>query len=103
MPRTAELSTSPFLSSMAAGRPVVQCFAVQAAAEPGALPRVLELFAKRGLVPLRLVTQLGGPASRELSIDLQISGLSPATASHVARCLAELEDVRRVLTAEKAA
>ena len=27
------------------------CFSVQARAEPGVMPRVLELFAKRGLVP----------------------------------------------------
>ena len=31
--------------------PVIACFSVQAHADPGVMPRVLELFAKRGLVP----------------------------------------------------
>ena len=31
--------------------PLAFCFSVHAAAEPGVMPRVLELFAKRGLVP----------------------------------------------------
>ena len=37
----------------AAVEPCVFCFSVVASAEPGALPRVLEFFAKRNLVPLR--------------------------------------------------
>ena len=31
--------------------PATACFSVHARAEPGVMPRVLELFAKRGLVP----------------------------------------------------
>ena len=52
----------------------VACFSIQAEAEAGILPRVLEIFAKRGLVPRRWVSDVTGPGSRELSIDV----MSPA-------------------------
>ena len=51
------------------------------------MSRVLELFAKRNLVPSRWVSDVIGPAGRELSIDLQVRGLSGETAHYVARCL----------------
>ena len=35
------------------------CFSVVARAEPGVLPRVIELFAKRGLVPTRCHARVG--------------------------------------------
>ena len=38
----------------------VHCFAVAADPSPGLLPRVLELIAKRGLVPLRVHATLEG-------------------------------------------
>jgi hypothetical protein len=59
------------------------CFSIQAAAEPGVMPRVLELFAKRNLVPERWVSGVHGPTERsmgdrktELLIDLQVTVLS---------------------------
>ena len=83
--------------------PSVLCFSVVAAADPGVMPRVLEFFAKRGLVPARWVSQLTGPGERELSIDIQVKDLSPEAGRHIARCLDQLHDVRLVLTSEKAA
>ena len=80
------------------------CFSVVAAAEPGAMPRVLEFFAKRGLVPSRWVSQMTGKAAEgELSIDIQVDGLAPQIAQQIAQSLRELHDVRLVLTSEKAA
>ena len=38
------------------------CFSVAAAAEPGVMPRVLELFAKRGLVPTHWCSRVSGRA-----------------------------------------
>ena len=38
------------------GSAATVCFSIQAAAEPGVMPRVLELFAKRNLVPERWVS-----------------------------------------------
>ncbi len=77
------------------------CFAVQARAEPGVMPRVLELFAKRGLVPSQWHATLAGPARDELHIDIQVEGMARALAEYVARCLRQLADVDVVLISEK--
>lgn len=79
----------------------VFCFSVAAEAEPGVMPRVLELFAKRNLVPTRWVSDVCGPGGRELSIDLQVEGLTPELTDYIARCLRQVWGVRTVLTSEK--
>ncbi len=79
----------------------VFCFSVLAEAEPGVMPRVLELFAKRGLVPRRWVSDVSGPGGRDLSIDVQIAGVDPETHAYMARCLRQIWGVHRVLTSEK--
>lgn len=66
------------------------CF--EADAEPGVLPRALELIAKRGLVPARVFAQADAEA---LNVEIEVEGLEPATAEHVGRCLAEIVGVRR--------
>jgi acetolactate synthase small subunit len=78
----------------------MDCFSVAAAAEAGALPRILEAFAQRGLVPARVhaVHDAG-----ELVVDLQASGLDAAGAELVAAKLRALIDVRAVLTYSKGA
>ncbi len=81
----------------------VFCFSVLAEAEPGVMPRVLELFAKRGLVPRRWVSDVSGPGGRDLSIDVQVAGVDPETHAYMARCLRQIWGVHRVLTSEKAA
>jgi len=101
---------SPRLPSARALRPArtvaprTFCFSIQAAAEPGVMPRVLELFAKRSLVPERWVSGVHGPLERgaELMIDLQVVGLTAEDSDYLARCLAQITDVRSVLTSEKA-
>jgi hypothetical protein len=65
------------------------------------MPRVLELFAKRNLVPDRWHSDRVGPGGRELAIDLQVQGLSPDLTDYIARCLRQLHDVQTVLTSEK--
>jgi acetolactate synthase regulatory subunit len=79
---------------------VTACFAVRAAADPGTLPRVLELFAKRGLVPSSVQARLTGDAEPALSVDLQVAGLEPAMVEIVAEALRQIWVVERVLTAE---
>jgi len=79
----------------------VFCFSVQAEAEPGIMPRVLELFAKRNLVPMRWVSDVSGPGGRDLSIDVQAEGLSPELSAYIARCLRQIHGVSAVLTSEK--
>ena len=81
--------------------PPVFCYSIQADAEPGILPRVLALFAKRNLVPRRLVSDLGGSEGRDLWIDLQVAGLSPDRINHIARCLRQIPGVTVVLTSRK--
>ena len=87
----------------------VACFAIHAQAAPGVMPRVLELFAKRNLVPERWVSGVHGPADgdlpgrrSELMIDLQVAGLTRQDMDYLARCLAQITDVRSVLTSQKA-
>ena len=67
------------------------CF--EADAEPGVLPRALELLAKRGLVPARVFAQA---ADDLLSVEIEVEGLSPDTAEHVGSCLGEIVGVRAV-------
>jgi len=50
------------------------CF--EADTEPGVLPRALELFAKRGLVPNRVFAQTADDA---LSVEIEVEGVSVRT------------------------
>lgn len=76
----------------------VYCFSILAEAEPGVMPRVLELFAKRGLTPTRWHSDLSGP---NLSIDIQMDGLDVATGDYIARCLRQVFQIEAVLTSQK--
>ena len=84
-----------------AAEPATFCFSVQAAATPGVMPRVMEFFAKRGLVPHRWISQVTGPGGRELTLDIQVAGLNADTGAYIARCIEGLCDVERVLTTQK--
>jgi acetolactate synthase small subunit len=77
------------------------CFAVHARAEPGVMPRVLELFAKRGLVPSSWHSRTGGAREEELTIDIQMSGLDGHLAEVIASQLHQIVAVDVVLTAQK--
>lgn len=77
------------------------CFSIQALAEPSIMPRVLELFAKRGLIPSRWHSDLGGRRRDELTIDLQVEGLSLAQRDHAAASLRGMVSVTSVLVSEK--
>ncbi len=79
----------------------VACFSIQAEAGPEVMPRVLELFAKRGLVPRRWVSDVAGPGRGELTIDVQVAGLAPETQGYIARCLRQIWGVGAVLTSER--
>ena len=75
----------------------VHCFAVAADPSPGLLPRVLDLIAKRGLVPVRVHAALEGtprtPGAEVMTVDVHVTGLDADTAAHVARCLTQLVGV----------
>ena len=80
----------------------IACFSVQAEAEPSVMPRVLEQFAKRNIVPLQWHSSLGrGAQGRELYIDVQVEAMEPDLAQRIAENLRQLVHVQLVLTAEK--
>jgi hypothetical protein len=77
--------------------PLCVCFSVQARAEPGVMPRVVELFAKRGLVPQKWHSTASGEA---LIIDVQMGGLDRDLCGYIARCMRQITGVEIVLTSE---
>jgi hypothetical protein len=79
------------------------CFAIRAIVAPGILPRVLELFAKRNLVPTKWHSAVIGAAQDELQIDLQMEGIDTELAGYIARCLRQIYGVDSVLTSAKIA
>jgi hypothetical protein len=81
---------SPTASALRPETDPTACFSVHAAAEPGVMPRIVELFAKRGLVPTSWVSRVNG---RELTIDLQARGLDAHAAQYIARCLRQIVSV----------
>jgi hypothetical protein len=88
MPRSQSMSA--VLALKRNSSTVRYCF--EADAEPGVLPRALELLAKRGLVPARVFAQADAD---QLSVEIEVEGLAADTAEHVGRCLAEIVGVRQ--------
>jgi hypothetical protein len=79
------------------------CFAVRAAAAPGMMSRVLELFAKRNLVPTKWHSAVIGPSGEDLQVDIQMEGIDVELAGYIARCLRQIYGVDSVLTSTKTA
>jgi acetolactate synthase small subunit len=73
-------------------------FSIHARAEPGVMPRVLELFAKRGLVPSFWHSAVSGNDQRHLTIEIRISGLCHDLTEYIAACLRQIVSVETVLT-----
>jgi acetolactate synthase small subunit len=81
--------------------PATACFSVYARAEPGVMPRVLELFAKRGLVPSLWQSSTSGNDRLQLTIDIHMRGLARETVDYIAACLRQIAFVEAVATSEK--
>lgn len=94
MPSSAS-PAAPAVADAALPSPLAASFLLQARAEPGVMPRVLELFAKRGLVPQKWHSAAAGPA---LTIEVQIGGLGDEVADYIARCMRQVVGVETVLT-----
>ena len=60
------------------------CFSVTAQAEPGVLPRIVELFAKRGLTLTHLRANRDG---RMLGVEVRMAGMDPDLAVYIGQCL----------------
>lgn len=81
-------------SSQDADPSATTCFSVSGAPSPGLMPRILELFAKRGLVPDAFH---GRVADGRLSVEIRAAGMDEATAAYIGRCLRQIHLVERVL------
>ena len=81
--------------------PVVACFSITAVADPSVMPRVLELFAKRGLIPSRWHSDLSGRRRDELLIDLQVEGLDRDKADLIGHAMRQIVPVLSVLISRK--
>lgn len=77
------------------------CFSLAARSSPGLMPRVLELFAKRDLVPSAFVARTEGVDGGEVSIDVQMEGMDHELADYVARCMRQIVGVDVVLVSQK--
>jgi acetolactate synthase regulatory subunit len=81
--------------------PATACFSVHASAEPGVMPRVLELFAKRGLVPSFWQSSTSGSDRSLLTIDIRMRGLASDTMDYMAACLRQIASVEAVVTSQR--
>jgi acetolactate synthase small subunit len=81
--------------------PATACFSVHARAEPGVMPRVLELFAKRGLVPCFSQSSTLGADQSWLTIDIQMRGLDREAMDYIAACLRQIICVEVVSAAQR--
>ncbi len=89
------MSTSTSNSRNPSARPEpVAAFSVTAQSSPGVMPRVLDLFAKRGLVPTHWHSTV---KDAELAIDIRIQGMEQPLADYIGRCLRQIHLVDRVL------
>lgn len=75
------------------------CFSVHGVADPGLLPRVVGLWAKRGLTPARWHSAVCGRDDSELYIDIELPGLSTDLATQIAGELRQIWGVSQVLVA----
>lgn len=87
------------MSSSSADR--VDCFSVLSAADPSALPRILEVFSLFGMVPSRCHSTRDAMDRSQLVVDLQFDDLAPGEAERLARRLGRVVTVTQVLWSEK--
>ncbi len=80
--------------------PTTFCYRLLALRSAGVAPRVMEFFAKRGLVPLRFLCRAGAEG---VAIEIDVAGLDEAAAGHIARCLANIVEVERVALTQESA
>lgn len=95
-------STPKLAPPAAETRPTVpdRCvlFTVAADADPGTLPRVLELVAKRGLVPFTFNSRVVGD---RMEIAMEVIGMAHAESNHVGNCLRQIPMVEVVTMSER--
>jgi len=78
----------------------VVTFSLRASADPGVLPRALELFAKRGLVPLSMRSELAASLDT-LAVEIEVQGMGRRESDHVANCLRTIPMISQVMTSDR--
>jgi hypothetical protein len=68
-------------------------FVVFAAPDPGTLSRLVEPFAKRGLIPACLHSRY---IDDEMRVEIEMEGMDAILAAYIGRCLQEIFVVRSV-------
>jgi hypothetical protein len=76
------------------------CFSLLSLPEAGVMARVLEQFAKRGLLPTRWFSDVDCETGL-LQIDIQVAGLTAASGEDIGRCLGAVVGIQQVLTGTK--
>jgi len=79
----------------------IPCFSVTAHADPSVMPRIMEVFAKRGLVPSHWHSRIVGSDGHDLQVDLQMAGMEASVAEQIAQVIRQIIYVERVLTSFK--
>ena len=77
-------------------------FTVHAAADPQVLPRVLELFALRNVVPRRVIGRTVGQSAEIFRIDVETDALDARTADRMAERLLTMVAVMAVRARHRA-
>lgn len=91
-----------FPTDSSTGRPQpVHCYSVRGVADPGLMPRIMELWAKRGLMPERWHGVRDGVDGGDVYIDIETSELDRALAMQVAEAMRCVYGVTQVLVSEK--
>ena len=75
------------------------CLTVRTVADPGSLPRLIEVFAQRGMVPAKMFSVATGVD--ELTVDLQVPGLDADLGAIIANQLRSQVGIETVLTSVK--
>jgi len=89
----------PAQSALQPNAELTACFSVHALANPGVMPRVLEFFAKRALIPTSWTSRVG--PEQDLTIDIQMLGMDTEQTDYIANCLRQIVGVQVVLTSRK--
>ncbi|MBT5570220.1 MAG: hypothetical protein HOJ90_03280 [Alphaproteobacteria bacterium] len=92
--------TNPANASLTRGNPVY-CYSVTGIADPGLMPRITELWAKRGLMPERWHGGRTGMGEREMYVDIETSELNLDSALLIAELMRCIFGVSHVLLSEK--
>ncbi len=79
----------------------VHCFSVRAVADPGMMPRLMELWAKRGLLPDRWHGVRDETSGTYVDIDIESGDIDQALATQMAAAMRAMFGVSQVLVSEK--